>query len=394
MSRTLFLIVIAELFGSSVWFSTNAVAAQASFLWHQDIGVLTNAVQYGFIVGTLSVALSGLADRYHASKIFTLCAVLAALTNLAFAWLSPNLIWAWLWRFVTGLSLAGVYPLGMKLVVSWEPEKKGMALGWLTGMLALGTASPHLVRALNADWHWSWVVAVSSILALLAAVIVWFVGDGPHEKATGKLDWGGVFRAFRLADFKAAVSGYFGHMWELYAFWTLTPLILTSLLTSNSLGQETESFSAYVSLWAFLLIGIGGLGCVLGGYLSRRWGSARVAFFSLAVSASCCALYPFLVGAVSSYLLLALLLLWGLTVVSDSPQFSALASHHSPAASTGSALAVMNGIGFFITTVSIQICTALWQQWQEQVLWILLPGPVLGLLAMRRLSFRAKASIG
>lgn len=388
MSRTLLLIVIAELFGSSVWFSTNGVAAQDSFLWHSSVGVLTNAVQYGFIVGTLSVALSGLADRFHASRIFAACAVGAAVSNIAFAWLSDSLLMAWSWRFATGLCLAGVYPLGMKLVVSWEPDKKGFALGWLTGMLAFGTASPHLVRALNANWPWQWVIAVSSVLALVAAGMVFMVGDGPHQKATGRLDWGGVLKAFHRPDFKAAACGYFGHMWELYAFWTMVPLLLMSLFSADGEASQLLSTASQRSYWSFMLIGAGGAGCILGGYASRRWGSGSIAFGSLVVSGLCCALYPLLMPVLGTMALLLILLLWGITVVSDSPQFSALASHFAPADSVGSALAVMNGIGFFITTLSIQLSTSLWAGWHEQVLWLLLPGPLLGLLGMRRLVFQ------
>ena len=189
MSRILLVIVVAELFGSSVWFSTNAVAGQLAVLWGVgalELGWLTNAVQYGFITGTMAFALSGLADRYHASRIFLACAWLAALTNLAVAWASPTFEIAWAWRFATGLCLAGVYPLGMKLVVSWEPEKKGLALGWLTGMLAFGTATPHLVRALGSDWPWQWVVGVSSLLAIVGGVM--------HR---GRHGWGGATRARR-----------------------------------------------------------------------------------------------------------------------------------------------------------------------------------------------------
>jgi MFS family permease len=373
-------IVLAQLFGTSLWFSANSAADDLIHTWGitpAAIGTLTNAVQLGFILGTLSFAVSGLADRFAASRIFAVCALLGALCNAAFALFATDLASGIPLRFAVGLCLAGVYPLGMKLVVSWVPERAGAALAQLVGMLTLGTALPHGIRLAGAGWSWQATILVSSVLALVAAAMIFGLGDGPHLKRRHNappLRLGRVFYAFSVQEFRASALGYFGHQWELYAFWTLVPaLVLLS-------GLATPGSSALSGL-AFAIIGIGALGCILGGWWSQRIGSARVAATALALSAICCAVFPFSMDWPAG-IKIGLLLLWGASVVADSPHFSALSARACAPEIVGSALAFQNSIGFAITMLSIQLGTAWIGAWGTSIAWLLLPGPLLGLLGL------------
>ena len=283
-ARALMLVVGAQLLGTSLWFSANAAAPDLARAWQlrsTDVGRLTNAVQLGFILGTLTAAISGLADRFAASRIFAASALIGALANAGFALLAANLEQGLAWRFAVGLALAGIYPIGMKLVVGWAPERAGHALAWLVGMLTFGTALPHGLRALGGEWPWQHVVLASSVLAVVAAALILRLGDGPHLKLRGKgqgIAFGHVLHAFSIRDFRAAAGGYFGHMWELYAFWTLVPLLLTASDLPARLGLAPAGGTALLS---FAVIAAGGLGCIAGGQLGLAIGGARVAALAL-----------------------------------------------------------------------------------------------------------------
>ncbi|WP_078083119.1 MFS transporter [Microbulbifer mangrovi] len=381
------IIAAAQLFGTSLWFSANSAVDDLASTWQisaTDIGWLTNAVQCGFILGTLTIALGGIADRYRASNIFILSACAGALFNACFAWVADGLCSALFYRFLVGLSLAGIYPMGMKLVMSWAPDRAGAALAQLVAMLTLGTALPHGLRELGGELPWQTIISASSLLALVAALLIYQLGDGPYLQQLMKnnstkfkltrLARPAVFEAFRAPKFRAAAWGYFGHMWELYAFWAVVPL----LISNTALPQKYPQLG--ISGLSFCIIAVGALGCLLGGFLSRTIGSGRVAVAALA-SSGCCALIFFLFwDTLPPIWLFILLMLWGATVIADSPQFSAMSAKACPPELIGAALSIQNSLGFAITIISIAGISALFELTGPESVWILLPGPLLGLL--------------
>jgi MFS family permease len=342
---------------------------------------MTTAVQGGFILGTLLFSFGGLADRYRPSRVFAVSAVLGALFNVCFVLSESSPPLQLLWRFLVGWSLAGVYPIGMKLAVAWAPGRAGQTLGLLVGMLTLGTALPMGVRALGDVSAWQSAVFMSSALAVIAAAMVLSVGDASVAAGASVRKPGGFFQAFKIPRFRATAFGYFGHMWELYAFWTLVPLLVAAAVVDSPIDRPR-----YIWAISCAVISVGAIGCVFGGNLTRSIGSERVAGASLALSGLMCLVYPLLAEAPVSVRLVALLI-WGAAVIADSPQFSALAARHCPPTLVGSSLALQTSIGFAVTIVSILIATKAQPVLGDKVAWLLLPGPAIGLIALRHMIF-------
>jgi hypothetical protein len=335
---------------------------------------MTSAVQLGFICGTLAFAFLALADRYSPRLVFFSCCLLGALANLGIFLADGSLASLLGFRFATGFFLAGIYPVGMKIASGWYRGDLGNALGFLVGALVLGTAFPHLLKGLGAAWPWQNVMLGVSLVAALGGLLMLLVPDGPHLARGAKFDPAALAKIFRARGFRASAFGYFGHMWELYAFWAFVPMALAARPEAGD-----------VSLWAFAVIASGAIGCAVGGLASLRAGSARVAFAQLAASGACCLASPLFYFA-PPVLFLAFMLFWGTVVVGDSPQFSALNAANAPREWVGSALTIGNCAGFAITIVSIQLLNAASGRLPMQYLFLLLaPGPALGLLALRPL---------
>lgn len=344
------------------------------------IGHLTSAVQFGFILGTLVFALLAIADRFPPSKVFLISALLGAAFNAGMLWEGNTLATILSIRFLTGFFLAGIYPVGMKIAADYFEKGLGKSLGFLIGALVLGTAFPHLLKGITNVFPWESVILASSSLAVMGGLtMAILVPDGPYRKQGQGVNLSAFFGIFRNRNLRAAAFGYFGHMWELYAFWAFTPLILK---TYSDLHPET-AFN--IPILSFLIIGIGGLACVISGYLSQTFGAKRIAFMSLLLSCGCCLVSPLLFAVESEAVFVAFLLFWGMAVVADSPLFSTLVAQNAAAEIKGTALTMVNSIGFAITIISIQLISSLKASTDSNGIYALLAiGPILGLLALSK----------
>ncbi|MBN1272083.1 MAG: MFS transporter [Candidatus Aminicenantes bacterium] len=382
--QALILVSTSVFLSTSTWFSGTAATPLLRRLWDLtdfQASWLTVSVQIGFIVGTFLYAVLNLPDLFPARRVFFFSAFLGAVFNAGFAWLSEGLEIALVFRFLTGITLAGVYPVGMKIIAQWFRSGLGWRLGVMIGALTLGTASPYFLFAVGAHIDWRTLMLAASLLSLTGGLIVLFgVPRGPYLRDTPRFNPRMAFKIFTFRKFRLQALGYFGHMWELYAFWSLSGLYLGASLTQKGNSPEVS-----LPLLSFLIIGGGAVGCVLGGRLSRLVGEQHVAFYSLAASGVFCALSVFVFDA-PPFILFPALIIWGLAVIADSPQFSALAAVTCPPEYTGTALTIQNGIGFAITVVSIQLTAWLGQTigWQWTFLF-LTPGPILGAWATFRL---------
>jgi len=386
-NRSLIVVSTAVLLSSSTWFSGTAAAPDLIRLWgltEAQGAWLTVSVQLGFIAGTFLYAILNLADVLNARQVYFVSALVGAGFNAAFGFLSEGIVSAGAFRFLTGVTLAGVYPVGMKLVASWFRTGLGWRLGVMVGALTLGTAVPYLFGSLGVAVDWRGLVATASVLSVVGGVLVLVaLRDGPYLKGRARFAPTMLARIFRHAPFRNTAFGYFGHMWELYAFWSMVPFFLGARFSNGA-----SSSGRAVSLLAFLVVAIGTVGCVAGGWVSRGVGEKRVAAISLVVSGTLCLCSGVIYG-LTPWLLVPLLLLWGVFVISDSPQFSALAARHCPPEYTGTALTVQNGIGFAVTVISIQItpwiAAQIGWQWAFTFLGV---GPLAGLYFVAKLPRR------
>ena len=373
----------------SVWLSGTVVLPKLTALWETDLSVsawLTMAVQLGFVAGALAAAVFNLPDVVHAPRLMVVSCVAAAVANAAFAWVAEEHIAAALvLRFLTGVFLAGVYPVGMKILSGWYSDGRGTALGVLVGALTVGKALPYAVEGAG-DLPWRAVVLACSVMALAAAVIVRLgVREGPFAASQPPVDFHQVGAIFSNRRLRLANLGYFGHMWELYSMWGWIALMLAA-----STGGSYRA----AALVAFLAIASGGIGCVWAGRVSDAAGAqseqeriarrSRVTIIAMAVSGACC----LAAAAVMDHfwLLAVVAVVWGVSVVADSAQFSTIVSEVSDRRYVGTALALQTAIGFLLTVFSIQVIGAIgsrygWR-WAAAAMVI---GPALGIIAMRRL---------
>jgi MFS family permease len=384
--RALALLCVAELFAMSLWFSATAVAPELVAAWDLssvERAWLTVAVQVGFVVGALASAALTLSDTLPPRVLVAASASLGAAATAAIALFVDAVLPAIGLRFLTGVALAGVYPPGMKLAAGWFRARRGFAIGALVGALTVGSALPHLLRALGGVGRPRAVLLGSAGLAVVGGLLALRVGQGPHQAPTAPFDPRAVRRLLSNRPAVLANLGYFGHMWELYAVWTWIPAYLAA---SAAVGTPRLA-----SGLAFLTIGVGAVGAVVAGVVADGVGRTTVTSASMVVSGTACLGAGVLFGA-PLVALVPFLLVWGVTVVADSAQFSAALTELAEAEYVGTALTLQTAVGFLVTTVSIQATplVAEWVGWR----WAFAPlvvGPAVGTAAMLGLRGRSEA---
>ena len=386
-ARNLALITGAQVLALSLWFAGTAagpaMARAGAVLSPGFQAWLTSAVQAGFVVGTLISALLTLPDRIDPRRLFAAAAVLGAAANGAVLLLPLGSDAVIVARFLTGMTLAGVYPVGMKLAVNWADRgDAGFVVGLLVGGLTVGSALPHLANAMG-GLNWQLTLGASSLAALVAACLIRPTRLGPRHMTGSAFDPSAIVQLIRNRGVRLAILGYLGHMWELYAMWAWIGLYLAASFAAWS--RNAWSQPALVGVATFAVIVAGAIGCVAAGLLADRFGRVRITVVAMGVSAACCLLAGMLFGA---HPLVTMIFgsIWGIAVVADSAQFSASVAEFADAGTTGTMLTMQTCLGFALTLVSIQLMPV----WVNGSGWgsafaILAIGPILGIGAMLRL---------
>ena len=380
---TVAVLSFAEFLAMSVWFSASAVIPALTADWHlssADQAWLTMSVQAGFVMGAFLSSLLNLADYVPSHFLFAATSVLASIATGLIAFLTPDLTLALMLRFLTGFLLAGVYPVGMKIIATWTKEDRGLGIGLLVGALTLGSAAPHLINALGGIDAWRPVLNYSATMAFLGGIITLaFVREGPYSTRFQKFNWRYVVQVFSQRDLALANFGYLGHMWELYAMWAWIPIFLLSSFQARSIEP------VWAAVCAFAVVGVGGIGAVLAGYLADRVGRTTITIASMLISGSCAILAGVLYGG-NPYALVVVCLVWGFSVVADSAQFSACITELCQTQYLGTALTLQTSLGFLLTLVTIRLIPILASSlgWSYAFA-ILSVGPAFGIWAMNEL---------
>lgn len=379
------IITFCQVAALALWFSATAVLpalkAQTDVA-PETASLFTSAVQFGFVVGTLASAVLGLADRLEPRVFFMRAAALGAVANAAILLIDPTSAAAIALRFVTGVCMAGVYPVGMKLAATWARGDMGLMIGLLVGALTLGSAAPHLFNVLGGvDWRFT--LGAASLSALAAAGTIRLAGLGPAHAPAPPFRPSAALKALTTPSLRLANLGYLGHMWELYAMWAWIGVFLDASFRMSFGDPQRAALGA--ALATFATIGSGAAGCVLGGLFADRLGRTTLTIGAMAVSGACALLVGQLFGA-SPALLVAVCLVWGVAVVADSPQFSASVAELSEEGLVGTMLTVQTSLGFLLTLATIHLVPyAVAAVGWPYAFGFLAIGPIVGVAAMWRL---------
>ena len=391
--RALGLLSLAELLALSLWFSASAVLPALSREWDLGDGGragLTIAVQAGFIVGTLAAALTNLPDILPARTLVMWGALAGAVANAVLALWVEHLTPALVLRFLTGVCLAGTYPPAMKIAATWFREGRGLAIGILVAALTVGSAAPHLIRGLT-ELPWRHTLLAASLAAGLGALAITLVTEGPHRFPSARFDLRMAIAVLRERGPRLACFGYFGHMWELYAMWAWLGAFLAASLEAHGGGSYA---GLNPSAATFVCVGLaGGVGAWASGALADRWGRTTLTMGAMALSGLCAVLIGLTFGG-PPLLTLLVAVVWGVTVIADSAQFSTAVTELAPAGYVGTALTTQTCLGFALTMVSIWLIPPVvaWAGWRWAFA-LLAAGPALGVVAMARLRAMPQARL-
>jgi MFS family permease len=375
--RALALLSVALVLSMTTWFSASAVLPELRADWALSDSAaawLTIAVQLGFVAGAVASSVVNLSDLVSPRLLILAGSVGAAGANglLVAADSARSAIPL---RFATGVFLAGVYPPALKLMSTWFRSGRGTALGIIVGALTVGSAGPHLVNGLG-GLDPDVVLVATSALTIAGGLLAWLaVREGPFTFPRATFDPRQAGLVFANRGVRLASLGYFGHMWELYAMWAWFLVFF----------REASGAGAGAAFATFAVIAIGGVGCWVGGLLGDRVGRPETTAALMTVSAACAVAIGLLLDA-PTWVVLAVGLLWGFTVVADSAQFSTLVTELADQAYVGTAVTLQLAVGFTLTVVTIWLVPFL----EDAVGWryafaFLAPGPALGIVAMLRL---------
>ena len=383
MKRSITLLIVAEIAAMSLWFVSAAILPDMSRETNLSDGVkaaMSAAVQGGFVIGALVSAVLGLADRFDPRHVLALFAVLAAVVNALMLVATPGVEFVVL-RGLTGAFLAGVYPVGMKIAVGWSQRSRGLLVGLLVGGLTLGSAAPHLLSFLGgADWRVT--VAVASVLSVLGALLVLKTENGPFHSSQSKFEAKVLTEAWTNQSIRRAYGGYLGHMWELYAMWAWISVALAVSFTHQMPQAEAQDLA---KITTFVVIGLGAISCPLAGLVADRIGKAELTIVAMAISGLSAILFALTFGG-AIWLTIAIAILWGVFIIPDSAQFSALVADHAPAEKAGSLMTFQTALGFTLTTITVQLTPLI----VAKIGWPLLMaslalGPAFGIYSMWKL---------